>query len=567
MKLVSFSVTNYRSITRAHRLPLSDSTILIGPNNEGKSNILEALVTALSILRELGRVTVQTSRIKMGFGRFRDLYDWDRDFPISLQEKKPSGQSIFRLEFELSDAEVADFRSEVGSNLNGTLPIELSVSSGKPPAFKVSKKGPGGPALSKKAAKIAQYVGRRVDFEYIPAVRTADAAERVVEQMVSRELSRIEQEEEYQAALTRLEELQQPVLDELSKKIAETLQSFLPNVQSAEVRISSEKRHRALRRSCEIVVDDGTPTLLARKGHGVQSLAALSLLRGARQSRAGERDLILAIEEPESHLHPNAIHRLRQVIEEISQEHQVILTTHCPLFVDRSDLDSNILVTGNKARPAKKIEEIRDLLGVRAADNLMHAELVLVVEGECDRLALKSLLACHSTKLKSALGANTLVLDPLFGATNLSYKLSQLRDALCKSHIFLDYDKAAKDISDRASHDGNLVPSEINYATCQGMGESEIEDMYDTGLYADMVKNVYGVDLNSSKFKSAKKWSERAEACFHDQGRNWDKKVSADLKTRIAELVETSPSKALNSHKRSAFDALVSALEARILAA
>ena len=38
MQLVAFSVTNYRSITRAYKLPLRRSTALIGPNNEGKSN-------------------------------------------------------------------------------------------------------------------------------------------------------------------------------------------------------------------------------------------------------------------------------------------------------------------------------------------------------------------------------------------------------------------------------------------------------------------------------------------------------------------------------------------------
>ena len=40
MRLVSFSVTNYRSITKAYKLPIRQATILIGPNNEGKSNIL-----------------------------------------------------------------------------------------------------------------------------------------------------------------------------------------------------------------------------------------------------------------------------------------------------------------------------------------------------------------------------------------------------------------------------------------------------------------------------------------------------------------------------------------------
>lgn len=54
MELVSFSVTNYRSITTAYKLPVKQATILIGPNNEGKSNILRALVTALEVLQSLG---------------------------------------------------------------------------------------------------------------------------------------------------------------------------------------------------------------------------------------------------------------------------------------------------------------------------------------------------------------------------------------------------------------------------------------------------------------------------------------------------------------------------------
>ena len=63
------------------------------------------------------------------------------------------------------------------------------------------------------------------------------------------------------------------------------------------------------------------------------------------------------------------------------------MTTHCPLFVDRTSIKSNILVHKNKAVPAKDVRQIRDILGVRASDNLQNAELVLLVEGEEDRKA------------------------------------------------------------------------------------------------------------------------------------------------------------------------------------
>lgn len=50
MNLSAFSVTNYRSITGTSKIPLGDFAVLIGKNNEGKSNILRALAVSMKIL-------------------------------------------------------------------------------------------------------------------------------------------------------------------------------------------------------------------------------------------------------------------------------------------------------------------------------------------------------------------------------------------------------------------------------------------------------------------------------------------------------------------------------------
>jgi putative ATP-dependent endonuclease of OLD family len=99
---------------------------------------------------------------------------------------------------------------------------------------------------------------------------------------------------------------------------------------------------------------------LARKGDGVQSLAALSLMRQVSDAAPG-RQLILAIEEPESHLHPTANHQLKAVLAAIARTSQVIMTTHCPLFVDRTNVKSNIVVHNRRAVPAKSVREMRDV--------------------------------------------------------------------------------------------------------------------------------------------------------------------------------------------------------------
>jgi len=495
--------------------------------------------------------------------RFTEFYDWETDFPVSLQASAPNGESVFSLELRLSEQEIAAFEKEVSSKLNGTLPVELTLGQ-KDPGFKVLKKGPGGPALSKKAEQIAKFISKRVNLSYIPAVRTARSVHEIVGELVEKELSVVESDVAYQKALAAVADIQQPVLDKISASIKETLREFLPNVRGVQVSISEEERFRALRRACDIVVDDGTPTQLNRKGDGVQSLAALSLMRHASETSIAGRNLILAIEEPESHLHPKAIHQLRAVLLDIASKHQVIMTTHCPLFVDRASIKSNILVHDNKATPARDVKQIRDILGVRAADNLQHAELLLVVEGEDDRRSLCALLKEHSKPLAAAIDQQALGIESLQGGTNLSYKLSQIREMLCTAHTFLDHDDCGLRASQKAEQDGLLAIVNLTFTVCTGMKESELEDLFDESLYAALLQNRYGVSTLHPKFKGNAKWSGRLAAAFKGQGKPWSDQIKARIKAEVAELVQASPSVALNAHKRSSFDALVVALEAKL---
>jgi predicted ATP-dependent endonuclease of OLD family len=275
-------------------------------------------------------------------------------------------------------------------------------------------------------------------------------------------------------------------------------------------------------------------------------------------------EFILAIEEPESHLHPSAIHQLKAVLSEMAQKSQVIMTTHCPLFVERTSISSNILVHQNKAVPAKNIAEIRGILGVRASDNLQHAEVIIVVEGEEDRRALRALFTYHSKSLGGALAQGSLGIESLQGATNLSYKLSTLREALCVTHSFLDYDAAGIKAAKKATADGLLEIKDVHYTTCEGLQEAEFEDLLDESLYASMLQKKYGVSTLSPKFKGSKKWSDRLAAAFKHQGKPWSDVIEAKVKDDVSTLIEDSPGNALNAHRRSIFDALVAELEDKL---
>jgi predicted ATP-dependent endonuclease of OLD family len=400
--LESFSVENYRSITQARQITLADSTVLLGPNNEGKSNILRALNAAMLALtrssRRAGYVNAGGRYQSRSRGDASRHYNWQKDFPISLAKSKNAGQTRVTLEFSLNNEEVEDFKREIKSNLNGTLPV--CVNFGKESVeIKIVKQGRGSASLNGKSERIAKFLAERIQFQYIPAVRTAHEATRIVEEIIASELAEIEFQPAYQAALEAIKSLQKPVLDEFSKKTTETLKSFLPGMRSVKFSISDERRYTALRHAIDIEVDDGAVTSLEAKGDGVQSLVALGLRRHLLEESRERRTYIFAVEEPEAHLHPNAIHELREVLKDLSQVDQLIITTHSGLLANRSPVSSNIIVNRSKAFSAKNLSDIRTALGIRSNDNLLNAELVLLVEGDDDKLALRAVLGQRSPNL------------------------------------------------------------------------------------------------------------------------------------------------------------------------
>lgn len=555
MRLVSFSASNYRSITAAHRIAFSGVTVLIGKNNEGKSNLLRALQAAMSLLTRHSLPELRRSRLLYGE---EEPYIWKRDFPVQLQERQRSLQTVLKLEFLLDDAEIQEFKEEIGSNLNGSLPLEIKIGKDNIPNIRLVKSGKGTKTLNQKSAVIAKFVASRIHFNYIPTIRTDSATIELIGNMLSQELRSLEKDPAYQAALDTIANLQKPILAELAERVQVPLKEFLPSINSVKIEISDSTRRIALRRDISVIVDDGTPTSIEHKGDGVKSLAALGLLKSQNEKGGAS---VLAIEEPEAHLHPSAIHQVNEIIQSIASRSQVILTTHNPLFVDRANIRSNIIVSDGSAVVAKSVAAIRDVLGVRASDNLTNANFALVVEGEEDAIALRALLPLLSDNLAKALRNHLIVVEPVGGAGNLSYKLSLLKSALCAVHVFLDGDEAGRQAFKRAEGDALLTLASCTFVNCRGMPEAEFEDCLDVALYKEAVLAQLGLDLSASTFRGSDKWSKRLKATLLAQGKPTDDGVLAKAKHIVANAVAKAPKIALNEHKRDSVDALVASLD------
>lgn len=548
MQLVNFSVTNYRSITKAHKINLQNITVLVGRNNEGKSNILMALNVAMETMMQHANHANVHER----------LYDWQRDFPVQLQQRKNNLDSIFRLNFRLNHDENTEFFRTTGIRSNEDIPIELKYGQDNRAKITVPKKGSS--SFNDKSEKVTAFICERIAINYIQAVRTEDMAMDVIHRLISTELSKLYDNEEYKSAEQTIYNLQEAVYNDIANRILAPLQEFLP--QLTDVEIKSRGRRlvwRGFRNDVDVILNDGTPTSILYKGDGIKSLVSLAILKESKNEIGAS---IIAIEEPESHLHPEAIHSLVNVINGISENHQVIITTHNPLFVQRNNISNNIIVDHGTAKPAKNIKEIRELLGVLPEDNLINASHVLVVEGEDDKIALNKILSSLSPTIKDALIKNKLVIQPLAGATNLNYELSRLRSYVCRYFVFLDADEAGYDAAEKAIEKGLLSESDVKYSICNGNNTAEFEDCLKKDFYIEAIRNKFSVDLGVTSFRNSKKWSDRVKTVFLSQAQRWTDAVEKKVKMEVTKLIPVEDADSvLDEHKRGSIDALVNALE------
>lgn len=537
MKLVNFSVTNYRSITKAHKISLQSLTVLVGKNNEGKSNLLTALNVAMTVLMRHGRVRDTTSFWEWHNRNLHKqyLYEWDRDFPVQLRNRtsKNGLESIFKLEFRLENEELLEFHKEMKIRGNEDIPIVIKIGRENDAKIEVPKKGSS--SYNKKSEKIANFISHRISFNYIQAVRTENMALSVLRDVIYDELNSLTQNEEYNKNVKRINELQQEILDRISSQLIEPLRVFLPQLQNVQIsKQSDDYLSRNIRDNIEVIIDDGTPTSISYKGDGIKSLVTLAILKDKRVSMPAS---IIAIEEPESHLHSGAIHSLVEVINNISQNNQVIITTHNPLFVQQNNIKSNIIVNQGTAQPAKNIAEIRNVLGVLPSDNLKNASHVFIVEGEDDKIALTKILSAMSKKLSTALSSNKLVIKVLGGAGNLSHDIADLKNCMCNYFVLLDNDQAGNDAVKKALSKGLLTEADYKLTICNGSPCSEFEDCLKKEIYEETLLENFQTNINDPLFRNNKKWSDRVKDIRLSQGGPWTESIEKKIKFAVADAI------------------------------
>lgn len=569
MKVKEFTITKYRSIIEAYKISLDPNmTILIGKNNEGKSNILKALQGAFLIMDALKDSDIEMVKrlfLKSNCGTpLKDkndwYYDWDRDFPVSLQRRCTKNiQTTFRLVFLLTDVEREEFAQIIGHSFNEELPFEIILSKDDI-EIDIPKRAFGGTNkfFKSKYNEIAKFIIERLDGIYIPAVRPADTSIDVVEKLIDRELRIIAKTNpEYKKAQIILNNAIQETVSNLKYKIEDNLKGFIPTIKNIEIDYIGGIRRYTRRGLTEIKIDDGVKTSIREKGDGLQSLVTLALMQSSDNSN---KALTIAIEEPESHLHPEAVRRIKNILNTVSDKNQIIISTHSPIFVNTNNLSANIIVRNNGAQHIENIAQIRKELGVAVSDNLIDAEYILLVEGGSDVKVLSAILKNSSDIIKKALDDGILSIVQMGGANNLKNQYFIYKGFLCKEIMFyLDNDSAANNAKDNLKKDEPINLKNFIQSTVLNKKESELEDILDIDFYKEFIPTTLP-DWKKYICNNKKKWSENIKDLYLASGYN-DLDLDS-LKHLIANKVVKDPSNAVSDKARiTSVDSLKGLLE------
>ena len=139
-----------------------------------------------------------------------------------------------------------------------------------------------------------------------------------------------------------------PLIAETEKQLNALLNDFFTGCD-LEIEFSTPTLE-VLLTSPRLFIDDGFRNAVEHKGHGLQRAVIFTILRryAEHMTHALEekkRSLILAVEEPELYMHPQAQRTIRRVFRKIAEGgDQVLFTTHSSLLVDVAYFDEIVRV-------------------------------------------------------------------------------------------------------------------------------------------------------------------------------------------------------------------------------
>lgn len=442
MRLQQFKIKNYKSIRDEVEVYIDDIVVLIGPNNSGKSTILDAYEKFASLGSAKGLTIHDFYNSDMSIpiemcGIFTDVTDADiktlggakwfynddaldkrnmaRKYGGDWEEKKIplENKQYYCVKWVWSDSEKPAQKQSYGLD-------EIS-------GLRVFSDGGSGGLDTLLQSRIPQPIRISPD-------KSMDETKKIIinflkedakDELLKTGESKAEIIQKIQDLTDTLMKDSKSKIDELLKQVSESSASVFPGLE-LELNILSKDPVDA-----EVMVSDSNLTvkmdgvnssLLENQGHGVRRSvlwSALQILTHESHARdkikkakgkpvvVDKKQYILLIDEPESFLHPPVIRGARESLYNFAAQNenwQVMATTHSPVFIDLSKKHTTIIriekdKTFNKTISTDELsfsdDENESMKMIRLCNPMVNEfffyDNIILVEGPTEKIVINKI--------------------------------------------------------------------------------------------------------------------------------------------------------------------------------
>jgi len=379
MKLKSVTISNFGPFYREHTLEIDPCvTVLTGPNDCGKSILLDALACGVSHLAATERRVNLTRGGEISGDRLADpAISAEFDFLVSRQ---------------CVDAKVLSTNFRPGDCVTAK-----RLLGGRAPA--VTNK-------TERDGKATGGIGHapKWDILRLPGEPFRQIIPRNGANAVERAFLEIGLGPQFADLCERLPSRWTELLRKAEETLTSEIRRTLPSGVPLSIRLSdgAPQYPGAVR----VSLLDSVGELIGSddRGAGIGRMLGFvgPLVLALRQQKS---PLLVLIDEPENSLHADLQHRLRNLLEEIGNRPmcQVVYATHSPSMINNMRPQAIRLLSRDKIGdfPTSRIKNdpftknfaaVRSALGIMPADSLLYAPVTVIVEGKTEVYCLPRLL-------------------------------------------------------------------------------------------------------------------------------------------------------------------------------
>ncbi len=452
MKLEKLTIRNFRGIGFAE-IDINNFTTLVGPNNIGKSTILNAIHLVLDNKKPKLEdwPGLKASELKMEIEcEFGCLEDWEKSKPaisqllfndrlkVRLTAEWNSDQTNFDHEYSVYNTENEfpwtgkNFTAAKKDATCKAIFDELSITTAADFKAKASEleihtltRHPGDVFQSEDwhVKKFANSLQQAVPHVmYVPASFKIEDELKATNNspfsflFTNKLFPKVKNDETYRDYISKAESLQNKLkgqaeddseiegLGDALKQVSDTLNQILDFDSKVRLAVGDIDIEPLFMKAATFLVDDEIETSLQYQGSGVQRALAFAMLESNAEIESevsGEqRTVIVLYEEPELYIHPHLMRRLKSTLQKRSEspKWQVVCSTHSPFLINLADKPESLKLIKRDSENERKVHQVR--------------EDIFENNGEYDeRTILRAALDFHPTVCESLFAKRVVIVE------------------------------------------------------------------------------------------------------------------------------------------------------------